>query len=43
MLLFLQALTLTFSSPGLSSIKEVGRQDAEKPGDSVPALLPAES
>jgi MarC family membrane protein len=33
MLLFLQALTLTFSSPGLSSINEGERQDAEKPGD----------
>jgi multiple antibiotic resistance protein len=33
MLLFLQALTLTFSSPGLSSINEVERRDAEKPGD----------
>jgi hypothetical protein len=33
MLLFLQALTLTFSSPGLSSIDEGERQDAEKPGD----------
>jgi hypothetical protein len=33
MLLFLQALTLTFSSPGLSSINEVARRDAEKPGD----------
>ena len=28
MLLFLQALTLTFSSPGLSSINEVERRDA---------------
>jgi len=33
MLLFLQALTLTFSSPGLSSIDEGERRDAEKPGD----------
>src|SRR4051794_18611236 len=33
MLLFLQALTLTFSSPGLSSINEAERRDAEKPGD----------
>jgi multiple antibiotic resistance protein len=33
MLLFLQALTLTFSSPGLSSINEGERRDAEKPGD----------
>jgi multiple antibiotic resistance protein len=33
MLLFLQALTLTFSSPGLSSINERERRDAEKPGD----------
>jgi multiple antibiotic resistance protein len=32
-LLFLQALTLTFSSPGLSSINERQRRDAEKPGD----------
>jgi multiple antibiotic resistance protein len=32
-LLFLQALTLTFSSPGLSSINEEERRDAEKPGD----------
>jgi MarC family membrane protein len=32
-LLFLQALTLTFSSPGLSSINEGERRDAEKPGD----------
>lgn len=32
-LLFLQALTLTFSSPGLSSISEGERLDAEKPGD----------
>jgi multiple antibiotic resistance protein len=33
MLLFLQALTLTFSSPGLSSINEKERRDAEMPGD----------
>jgi multiple antibiotic resistance protein len=33
LLLFLQALTLTFSSPGLSSITEGERRDAEKPGD----------
>src|SRR3954453_19024670 len=33
MLLFLQALTLTFSSPGLSSINEGERRDAERPGD----------
>ncbi len=33
LLLFLQALTLTFSSPGLSSISEGERQDAERPGD----------
>jgi len=33
LLLFLQALTLTFSSPGLSSINEGERRDAEKPGD----------
>jgi multiple antibiotic resistance protein len=32
-LLFLQALSLTFSSPGLSSINEGERRDAEKPGD----------
>jgi multiple antibiotic resistance protein len=32
-LLFLQSLTLTFSSPGLSSINEGERCDAEKPGD----------
>ena len=32
-LLFLQSLTLTFSSPGLSSINEGERADAEKPGD----------
>ena len=32
-LLFLQALTLTFSSPGLSSLDEGERQDAQKPGD----------
>jgi multiple antibiotic resistance protein len=32
-LLFLQALTLTFSSPGLSSINERERRDAEMPGD----------
>lgn len=32
-LLFLQALTLTFSSPGLSSISERERHDAEQPGD----------
>jgi multiple antibiotic resistance protein len=33
LLLFLQALTLTFSGPGLSSISEGERHDAEKPGD----------
>lgn len=33
LLLFLQALTLTFSSPGLSSISERERRDAERPGD----------
>jgi multiple antibiotic resistance protein len=33
LLLFLQALSLTFSSPGLSSISEGERQDAERPGD----------
>jgi len=32
-LLFLQALTLTFSSPGLSSITEGERQDAQQAGD----------
>lgn len=32
-LLVLQSLTLTFSSPGLSSINEGERCDAEKPGD----------
>jgi multiple antibiotic resistance protein len=32
-LLFLQALTLTFSSPGLSSINESEKHDAEQPGD----------
>jgi multiple antibiotic resistance protein len=42
MLLFLQALTLTFSSPGLSSINEVERRDAEKPGNIAvfPLALP---
>src|SRR3954462_2052450 len=33
LLLFLQALTLTFSSPGLSSINEGERRGAERPGD----------
>jgi multiple antibiotic resistance protein len=33
LLLFLQAMTLTFSSPGLSSISEGERRDAERPGD----------
>jgi hypothetical protein len=33
LLLFLQALTLTFASPGLSSISEGERQDAQEPGD----------
>lgn len=33
LLLFLQALTLTFSSPGLSSINENEKHDAEQPGD----------
>jgi multiple antibiotic resistance protein len=33
LLLFLQALTLTFSGPGLSSINERERRDAEQPGD----------
>jgi multiple antibiotic resistance protein len=32
-LLFLQALTLTFASPGLSSISERERREAEEPGD----------
>jgi len=33
LLLFLQALSLTFSGPGLSSISEGERHDAERPGD----------
>jgi multiple antibiotic resistance protein len=33
LLLFLQALTLTFASPGLSSISEGERRDAERTGD----------
>jgi multiple antibiotic resistance protein len=33
LLLFLQALSLTFSGPGLSSISEGERNDAERPGD----------
>jgi multiple antibiotic resistance protein len=33
LLLFLQALSLTFSNPGMSSISEGERQDAERPGD----------
>lgn len=33
LLLFLQALSLTFSGPGLSSISEGERDDAERPGD----------
>ncbi|MBV9511589.1 MAG: MarC family protein [Caulobacteraceae bacterium] len=33
LLLFLQALTLTFASPGLSSISEPERRDAQRPGD----------
>lgn len=33
LLLFLQALTLTFSSPGLASIDDRERRDAEAPGD----------
>jgi len=33
LLLFLQALTLVFSSPGLSSISDKERHDAEQPGD----------
>jgi multiple antibiotic resistance protein len=32
-LLFLQSLSLTFSGPGLSSINEGERHDAERPGD----------
>ena len=32
-LLFLQSLTLTFSSPGLSSISEGERSEAQEPGD----------
>lgn len=32
-LLFLQALTLTFSSPGLSSLSDSERRDAQEPGD----------
>jgi multiple antibiotic resistance protein len=32
-LLFLQALTLTFSSPGLSSLNPSEKEDAERPGD----------
>ena len=35
LLLFLQALTLTFSSPGLASIDDRERRDAEAPGDIV--------
>ena len=33
LLLFLQALTLTFASPGLSSISDGERRDAQEPGD----------
>lgn len=33
LLLFLQALSLTFSGPGLSSISEVERNDAQRAGD----------
>ena len=33
LLLFLQALTLTFASPGLSSLSEGEKRDAERPGD----------
>lgn len=33
LLLFLQALSLTFSGPGLSSISESERRDAQRPGD----------
>ena len=32
-LLFLQALTLTFSNPGLSSISEREKKEAQQPGD----------
>ena len=32
-LLFLQALTLTFSNPGLSSIDETEKREAQQPGD----------
>ncbi len=32
-LLFLQALTLTFASPGLSSISDGERREAQRPGD----------
>lgn len=32
-LLFLQALTLTFSSPGLSTLSESEKHDARQPGD----------
>lgn len=32
-LLFMQAVTLTFSSPGLSSISESEQREARKPGD----------
>jgi multiple antibiotic resistance protein len=33
LLLFLQALTLTFASPGLSSISDGERREAQQPGD----------
>jgi multiple antibiotic resistance protein len=33
LLLFLQALSLTFSGPGMSSISEGEHRDAERPGD----------
>lgn len=33
LLLFLQALTLTFSSPGLSSLSDRERKEAREPGD----------
>lgn len=33
LLLFLQALTLTFSSPGLSSLNDLERHEAQQPGD----------
>jgi multiple antibiotic resistance protein len=38
LLLFLQALSLTFSGPGLSSISEGERHDAKRPGDIAVSL-----